>query len=58
MAGDDGMLVKVRVSGTEELGRLIRDKICAVEGIHPIRTVIVLDTYKETARIPIDNAGS
>ena len=58
VAGDDGMLVKVRVSGPEELGRLIREKISAVEGIHPIRTVIVLETYKETARIPIDIAGS
>ena len=57
VAGDDGILVKVRVSGPEELGRLIRDKISVVEGIRPARTVIVLDTYKETARISIDKQG-
>lgn len=54
VAGDDGMLVKVRVADPERLGRLIRDKISTVEGVRPIRTVIVLETYKETARIPID----
>ena len=57
VAGDDGMLVKVRVADPEELGRFIRDKISAVEGIRLIRTVIVLDTYKETARIPIDKGS-
>ena len=57
VAGDDGMLVKVRVAGPEELGRFIRDKISAIEGIRLIRTVIVLDTYKETARIPIDKGS-
>jgi len=57
VAGDDGMLVKVRVSGPEELGQLLRDKISAVAGIRPVRTVIVLETYKETARIPIDKGG-
>jgi Lrp/AsnC family leucine-responsive transcriptional regulator len=57
VAGDDGILVKVRVAGPEELGRLIRDKISTVEGIRPVRTIIVLGTYKETARIPIDKEG-
>jgi len=57
VAGDDGMLVKVRVGNREELGRFIRDKISSVEGVRPIRTVIVLETYKETARIPIDIGG-
>lgn len=55
VAGDDGMLIKVRVADPEELGRFIRDKISAVEGVSPSRTSVVLETYKETARIPIDN---
>ena len=57
VAGGDGILVKVRVSGPEALGRFIRDKIGAVEGVGPARTAIVLETYKETARIPIDNSA-
>ena len=54
VAGEDGMLIKVRVADPEELGQFIREKISAVEGVLPSRTTIVLETYKETARIPID----
>ena len=54
VAGEDGLLIKVRVADPEELGRFIREKISAVEGALPSRTSIVLETYKETARIPID----
>ena len=57
VAGEDGMLIKVRVADPEELGRFIREKIGAVKGILPSRTTIVLETYKETARIPIDIDG-
>jgi Lrp/AsnC family leucine-responsive transcriptional regulator len=54
VAGDDSFLVKVRVADTEELGRLIRDKITTIKSVHSTRTGIVLSTYKETAKIPID----
>ena len=54
VAGEDGLLIKVRVADPEELGRFIREKISAVKGALPSRTSIVLETYKETARIPID----
>ena len=57
VAGEDGMLIKVRVADPEDLGRFIREKISAVEGVRPSRTTIVLETYKETARIPIDIDG-
>ena len=55
VAGDDAFLVKVRVADPEDLGRLIRDKIAAVATVQSTQTAIVLATYKETARIPIDN---
>ena len=55
MAGDDAFLVKVRVADPEDLGRLTRDQIAAVATVQSTQTAIVLSTYKETARIPIDN---
>jgi Lrp/AsnC family leucine-responsive transcriptional regulator len=55
VAGEDAFMVKVRVAGTEELGRLARDKIASIAAVHSTQTAIVLSTYKETARIPIDD---
>ncbi len=53
ITGEDGYLLKVRVSGPGDLERLVRDKIGAIEGIRATKTSIVLSTVKETARIPI-----
>jgi Lrp/AsnC family transcriptional regulator, leucine-responsive regulatory protein len=55
VAGGDGLLVKVRVQGTEELGRLIREELAADEGIASTQTTVVMSTYKETALIPLDD---
>jgi Lrp/AsnC family leucine-responsive transcriptional regulator len=55
VAGEDGILVKIRVSDTTELGRLLEKKIAAIDAVHATRTMIVLSTLKETARIPIDD---
>ena len=55
ITGEDGYLLKVRVSGTEELDKLARKKIGAIQGIRSMKTSIVLSTVKETARIPIDD---
>jgi Lrp/AsnC family transcriptional regulator, leucine-responsive regulatory protein len=55
VAGGDGLLVKVRVQGTEELGRLIRGELAADEGIASTQTTVVMSTYKETALIPLDD---
>jgi Lrp/AsnC family leucine-responsive transcriptional regulator len=54
VAGEDAFLVKVRVADPENLGRLTRDKIAAIAAIRSTQTAIVLSTYKETARIPIE----
>jgi len=53
VAGDDCYLVKVRVSDTGELGGLLREKIQPIEGVISTRTATVLNTFKETARIPV-----
>ena len=55
VSGEDGILVKVRVSNTAELGKLIQKKIAALEAVRTTRTMIVMSTRKETARIPIDD---
>ena len=54
VAGEDAFLVKVRTANTEDLGRLTRDKIGAIASVRSTQTAIVLSTYKETARIPIE----
>ena len=55
VAGGDGLLVKVRVRDTEELGRLIREELAADNGIAATETTVVMSTYKETALIPLDD---
>jgi len=54
VAGDDGFLVKLRVSDPEALGRLLRTRVTVLPGVRATRTMVVLATCKETARIPID----
>ncbi len=54
VAGDDVFLVKVRVADTRALGRLARDNIASNAAVQSTQTSIVLSTYKETAKIPVD----
>jgi Lrp/AsnC family leucine-responsive transcriptional regulator len=56
VAGNDGYLLKVRVSGQQELDSLIRKCIGRIPGVLGTRTSIVTLTFKETARIPIDDS--
>lgn len=53
IAGDDGYLVKVRVANTSELHRLLATRILTICGVTGSKTATVLQTYKETAKIPI-----
>jgi Lrp/AsnC family leucine-responsive transcriptional regulator len=55
VSGEDGFLLKIRVSDTEHLNRLLRDKLLCMEAVRATRTAIVLATIKETARMPIDD---
>lgn len=54
IAGEDGYLLKVRVAGTAELGHLVRDLIGGISGVTGTCTRIVMETLKETSRIPLD----
>jgi len=53
VAGDDSLLVKLRVSDTQELNKILHEKILSISGIFSSRTLPVLETFKETSRIPI-----
>jgi Lrp/AsnC family leucine-responsive transcriptional regulator len=53
VAGEDCFLLKVRAKDAEHLGQMLRREIAAVPGVTSTRTTIVLETVKETARIPI-----
>lgn len=54
VAGEDCYMAKVRTRDTQSLGRLIREKIGAIESVISTRTTIVLETYKETCRLPLE----
>lgn len=53
VAGDDCYLVKVRTKDAEALGVLLRTTIGRIPGVRSTRTTIVLETVKETSRLPI-----
>ncbi len=52
VAGDDCYLLKVRARDAEHLGQLLRSKIAMVRGVRSTRTTIVLESVKESTRIP------
>lgn len=47
VAGEDCYVVRVRVASTEELGRLVTDKIERIRSVHSTRTTLVLKTLKD-----------
>jgi Lrp/AsnC family leucine-responsive transcriptional regulator len=53
IAGEDCYLVKLRVADTAELGRLLREKVGVIGSVRSTRTAIVLETIKETAKLPL-----
>ena len=54
VSGNDSYLVKIRVSGHEEVRRIVRENIQSQPGVHSTQTSIVLESYKETSSIVID----
>ena len=58
IAGEDGFLIKVRVAGTAELDKLVREQIRSIPAIRTTRTSVVLATIKESARITIDDRAT
>jgi Lrp/AsnC family transcriptional regulator, leucine-responsive regulatory protein len=56
VAGEDCYLLKVRVRDAKALGRLLQDRIKAVEPVRATRTTVVLDTLRESSLLPLDTA--
>jgi len=57
VAGDDDYLLKVRCRDARHLDHLLSDQLKSLEGVTRTRTTIVLDTRKETCRMPLAIAG-
>lgn len=53
VAGDDCYLIKVRARDAEHLGLLLRTRFGSIPGVRSTRTTIVLETIKETSRLPM-----
>ncbi len=53
VAGEDGFLLKVRARDAETLGRLVRGPVSAAAGGAPVKTLVALETLKETTSLPL-----
>jgi len=58
VAGEDCYLLKVRARDAEHLGQMLRTRIGRVPGVRSTRTTIVLETTKETPRLPSPHRAS
>jgi Lrp/AsnC family transcriptional regulator, leucine-responsive regulatory protein len=54
VAGEDCLLLKIRTKDTEELGKLLRERIKPIPTVLATRTTVVLQTFKETTALPLD----
>jgi Lrp/AsnC family leucine-responsive transcriptional regulator len=53
VAGEDCYLLKVRARDAEHIGRLLRHRFGRIPGVVSTKTTIVLETVKETPRLPL-----
>lgn len=53
VAGDDCYLLKVRARDAEHIGQLLRHRFGRIPGVLSTRTTIVLETIKESPRLPL-----
>ena len=58
VAGDEDYLLKVRAKDTEDLARILREKLKNVPNVVSTRTTVVLRTIKATTALPIEQAGA
>lgn len=55
IAGEDCFLLKVRMPDAKSLGRLLRERIGSTGDVQSTRTTIVLETVRESARLPLES---
>jgi Lrp/AsnC family leucine-responsive transcriptional regulator len=58
VAGDDCYLLKVRARDAEHIGQLLRHRFGRIPGVRSTRTTIVLETVKETPRLPVHQVAA
>ncbi|MCK6446922.1 MAG: Lrp/AsnC family transcriptional regulator [Planctomycetes bacterium] len=58
VAGEDCYLLKLRARDTDDLARLLNERLKSIPTIRGTRTTIVLGTLKETAVLPLGGAAS
>ena len=56
IAGEDCYMVKLRAADTIDLRHILTDRFGAIETVTGTRTVIVLETIKETTHLPVDRS--
>jgi Lrp/AsnC family leucine-responsive transcriptional regulator len=54
VAGEDCFYIKVRAKDTDDLGRLLRERIKAIPRVLNTKTTVVLKSFKETSALPIE----
>jgi len=53
VAGEDCFLLKIRTKDTDALGRLHREKIRTIPSVISTKTIVVLQTFKESTLLPL-----
>ncbi|WP_433746480.1 Lrp/AsnC family transcriptional regulator [Falsibacillus pallidus] len=56
IAGEDDYLLKIRCRNTKDLDRVVSHEIKGLQGIVRTRTTIVMDTAKESFRLPLNSS--
>lgn len=51
LAGEDCLMIKLRVANNAELEMILRTKIASLDTVKDAKTLIALSTYKESAKI-------
>lgn len=57
VVGEDCYLIKLRVRDTDDLARLLRERLNVIPALRSTRTTIVIGTLKESARLPLRQEG-
>lgn len=56
-AGEDCYLVKLRTADPQALGRMLRDHVGQILSVESTRTIVVLETIKESRHVPISEGA-
>jgi Lrp/AsnC family leucine-responsive transcriptional regulator len=51
LAGEDCLVIKLRVANNTELEMILRTKVASLDAVKDAKTLIALSTYKESAKI-------